>query len=243
MSNDVVSRIRELMSYYSINSLTLSKELGYKSSEKISRLFRDGGAKPSYDIIYDISNKFEINTDWLITGRGSMLKNEPLTLADEQEMRKGEILPTKKKLIPFYDDVSTIGGLNDHVANTDSNSPTEWIDAGDWFPEATAAIRHYGDSMVEYPSGSILALKRVNNPQLIMNGRNYVVETSEYRVTKQLQDDGDHFMAYSTNRDTYPDGRQIHAPFSVPKGEIRYIYLVLGCVTKEYSNGAIPIRK
>lgn len=156
---------------------------------------------------------------------------------------KEAILPTKKNLIPFYDDVSTIGGLNDRVANTDPSSPTEWIDAGDWFPEATAAIRHYGDSMVEYPSGSILALKRVNNPQLIMNGRNYVVETSEYRVTKQLQDDGDHFMAYSTNRDTYPDGRQIHAPFSVPKGEIRYIYLVLGCVTKEYSNGAIPIRK
>ena len=156
---------------------------------------------------------------------------------------KEAILPTKKNLIPFYDDVSTIGGLNDRVANTDPSSPTEWIDAGDWFPEATAAIRHYGDRMVEYPSGSILALKRVNNPQLIMNGRNYVVETSEYRVTKQLQDDGDHFMAYSTNRDTYPDGRQIHAPFSVPKGEIRYIYLVLGCVTKEYSNGAIPIRK
>lgn len=156
---------------------------------------------------------------------------------------KEAILPTKKNLIPFYDDVSTIGGLNDRVANTDPSSPTEWIDAGDWFPEATAAIRHYGDSMVEYPSGSILALKRVNNPQLIMNGRNYVVETSEYRVTKQLQDDGDHFMAYSTNRDTYPDGRQIHAPFSVPKGEIQYIYLVLGCVTKEYSNGAIPIRK
>lgn len=76
MSNDIVSRIKELMSYYSINSLTLSKRLGYKSSEKISRLFRDGGAKPSYDIIYDIANKFEINTDWLITGRGSMLESE-----------------------------------------------------------------------------------------------------------------------------------------------------------------------
>lgn len=152
MSNDVVSRIKELMSYYSINSLTLSKELGYKSSEKISRLFRDGGAKPSYDIIYDISNKFEINTDWLITGRGSMLKSEGRSPRGEQE----EVLPTKKNLIPFYDDVSTIGGLNDRVANTDPNSPSEWIDAGDWFPEATAAIRHYGDSMVEYSSGSIL---------------------------------------------------------------------------------------
>ena len=180
-----------------------------------------------------------INPGWLLTGHGSMLKSGEVPLIGDKEA----ILLAKKNLIPFYDDVSTFGGLNDHVANTDSNSPTEWIDAGDWFPEATAAIRHYGDSMVEYPSGSILALKRVNNPQLIMNGRNYVVETSEYRVTKQLQDDGDHFMAYSTNRDTYPDGRQIHAPFSVPKGEIRYIYLVLGCVTKEYSNGAIPIRK
>lgn len=227
------------MSYYSINSLTLSKELGYKSSEKISRLFRDGGAKPSYDIIYDISNKFEINTDWLITGRGSMLKSEGRSPRGEQE----EVLPTKKNLIPFYDDVSTIGGLNDRVANTDPNSPSEWIDAGDWFPEATAAIRHYGDSMVEYSSGSILALRRVNDQRLIMNGRNYVIETSEYRVTKQLQDDGDHFMAYSTNRETYPDGRQIHAPFSIPKDAIRYIYLVLGCVTKEYSNGAIQIRK
>ena len=239
MSNDVVSRIKELMSYYSINSLTLSKELGYKSSEKISRLFRDGGAKPSYDIIYDISNKFEINTDWLITGRGSMLKSEGKSPMGEQEA----VLPAKKNLIPFYDDVSTIGGLNDRVANTDPNSPSEWIDAGDWFPEATAAIRHYGDSMVEYSSGSILALRRVNDQRLIMNGRNYVIETSEYRVTKQLQDDGDHFMAYSTNRETYPDGRQIHAPFSIPKDAIRYIYLVLGCVTKEYSNGAIQIRK
>ena len=239
MSNDVVSRIKELMSYYSINSLTLSKELGYKSSEKSSRLFRDGGAKPSYDIIYDISNKFEINTDWLITGRGSMLKSEGRSPRGEQE----EVLPTKKNLIPFYDDVSTIGGLNDRVANTDPNSPSEWIDAGDWFPEATAAIRHYGDSMVEYSSGSILALRRVDDQRLIMNGRNYVIETSEYRVTKQLQDDGDHFMAYSTNRETYPDGRQIHAPFSIPKDAIRYIYLVLGCVTKEYSNGAIQIRK
>lgn len=184
-----------------------------------------------------------INPDWLLTGRGSMLKSEESAPMGSKEAQKEDILPAKKNLIPFYEDVSTIGGLNDCLANTESNAPTEWIDAGDWFPEATAAIRHYGDSMIEYPSGSILALKRVCNPQLIMNGRNYVIETTEYRVTKQLQDDGDHFMAYSTNRDTYPDGRQIHAPFSVPKGEIRYIYLVLGCVTKEYSNGAIQIRR
>lgn len=231
------------MSYYSINSLTLSKELGYKSSEKISRLFRDGGAKPSYDIIYDISNKFEINTDWLITGRGSMLKNEPSSSVDNNGVDLLEIQSSKRNRIPFYDDVSTIGGINDRIATLDPSNPSEWIDAGDWFPEATAAIRHYGDSMVEYPSGSILALKRVHDARLIMNGRNYVIETTEYRITKQLQDKGDYFMAYSTNRETYPDGSQIHAPFPVPKDAIRHIDLVLGCVMKEYSNGAIQIRK
>lgn len=189
----------------------------------------------------------ELNPEWLLTGRGSMLKNDQQSLTKEIDAAKGEglseVVLAKKNRIPFYDDISTIGGINDHIATLDPSNPSEWIDAGDWFPEATAAIRHYGDSMVEYPSGSILALKRVHDTRLIMNGRNYVIETTEYRVTKQLQDKGDYFMAYSTNRETYPDGSQIHAPFPIPKDAIQHIDLVLGCVMKEYSNGAIQIRK
>lgn len=177
----------------------------------------------------------ELNPIWVFTGEGSMLKKESTPAPQVPE----------RKRIPLYDDVSTIGGLNDNIANTsDTPSPSEWIDAGDWFPEATAAIRHYGDSMVEYPSGSILALKRVNDRRLILNGRNYVIETTEFRVTKQLQyDGGDFIMAYSSNRETYPDGRLIHAPIKIPTDTVRHIDLVLGCVTKEYSNGAIAIKK
>ena len=147
-----------------------------------------------------------------------------------------------RKKIPLYD-VESIGGHQDVVADTNipSGHVAEWIDAGDWFPGATAAIRHYGDSMIEYPSGSILALKRVEDTSLLINGRNYVIETSEFRITKQLQDDGDCIVAYSSNRETYPDGRQIHAPIRIPKDSIRHIDLVLGCVLKEYSNGPIPI--
>ncbi|MBR5660566.1 MAG: helix-turn-helix transcriptional regulator [Bacteroidales bacterium] len=143
----------------------------------------------------------------------------------------------KPNKIPLYDDAQTIGGHNDMVANVDDNARvTEWIDAGDWFPCATSAIHHYGDSMVEYPSGCILALKRVHDPRLLINGENYVIETDEFRVTKQLQDDGDCIIAYSTNRETYPDGRLIHAPFRIPKEAIRHLDLVLGCVIKKFSN-------
>ena len=141
-----------------------------------------------------------------------------------------------KKKIPLYNDVATIGGNNEQVANVDDAArPTEWVDAGDWFPSATSAIHHYGDSMVEYPSGCILALKRVNDPRLLINGENYVIETDEFRITKQLQDDGDFIMAYSSNRETYPDGRLIHSPIRIPKDAIRHLDLVLGCVIKRFS--------
>lgn len=151
----------------------------------------------------------------------------------------------KKKRIPFYDDVATIGGYNHLVADVSAiGGISEWIDAGDWFPEATAAIRHYGDSMLEYPSGSILALKRVEDWRLIIWGKNYVIETTEFRITKRLQDGGaDFVLAYSSNQETYPDGKLIHSPIKIPKETIRHIDLVLGCVTKEFSNGPIKIKK
>lgn len=153
--------------------------------------------------------------------------------------------PDRKK-IPLFDDVRSIGGLNDQIADVSKphSTPSEWIDAGDWFPEATSAIRHYSDSMVEYPSGSILVLKRVLDKRLILWGRNYSIETTEFRVTKRLQDGGpDYVLGYSSNMSVYPDGKLIHEPIRIPKETIRHIDLVLGCVTKEFSNGAIPIVK
>ena len=99
--------------------------------------------------------------------------------------------------------------------NSGHIAPSELIDAGDWFPEATAAIRHYGDSMIEYPSGSILALKRVEDNRLIIWGRNYSIETTEFRITKRLQDGGeDYILAYSSN-EKYIFRRKIDS-FSYP---------------------------
>lgn len=149
-----------------------------------------------------------------------------------------------KGKIPLYDNVLSIGGTNELVANVDDEGgATEWIDAGDWFPGATAAIHHYGDSMVEYPSGCILALKRVNDMRLLVNGEHYVIETDEFRITKQVQDDGgDYIMAYSSNREVYPDGHLIHAPIRIPKASIRHLDLVLGCVIKRVCNRPIIIK-
>lgn len=215
----VYNRIEKVAEYYGISMLALSKRIGRKDAQ----VFYDMKSGKVQGISSNLLEKFkeslpEINIVWLQTGEGDMLA---------------------KRKIPIYDD-PTIGGVNELAANVDDSArPTEWIDAGDWFPTATSAIHHYGESMVEYPSGCILALKRVNDPTLLINGENYVIETDEFRVTKQIQDDGDFITAYSTNRETYPDGRLIHAPFQIPKDRIRHLDLVLGCVIRKFSQ---PIR-
>ena len=226
MTSDIINK---LLIYSELNAKSFSEKIGLERPQAIYDILKGKTKSISLAMQDKILSVFpELNRTWLMTGEGEMLKGDG----------------GKGGRIPLYDSVS-IGGNNDAVANVDEGGRvSEWIDAGDWFPEATAAIRHYGDSMVEYPSGSILALKRVNDGRLIVNGRNYVIETTEFRVTKQLQyDGGDFIMAYSSNRETYPDGRQVHSPIRIPVETVRHIDLVLGCVTKEYSNGAVIIRK
>jgi hypothetical protein len=148
----------------------------------------------------------------------------------------------QRKLIPVYDAAVTIGGVNERAASIESvTRPSEWIDGGDWFVEATSAIHHYGDSMIEYPSGCILALKRITDAQMIIWGKNYVVETDEYRITKRLQrglSEG-YIRAYSTNEETYQDGTLIHQPIDILLSSIKRLELVLGYVVKEQSSGKI----
>jgi hypothetical protein len=181
------------------------------------------------DTIADILTMFpDINPTWLLTGDGKMLKNEQNQAS--------------KNLIPFFLDVGSVGGSSMKV-NESTSSQVEYIDAGDWFPNATAAIRHYGESMIEYPSGCILALREVKDLNFgFILGQNYVIEYGEdwNRVTKRIQKDGENFMAYSTNEDAYKDGSLIHQPFILK--QIHRAWRVLGYVVKtESSTGVVQV--
>jgi len=229
-------RIIELMKYLNLNKNSFSEEIGMSSNVTIGRIINEQRT-PHPSTLQKIVKRFpQINYDWLLTGEGEMLKGND----DENsivQFYNSEFLPKEKKLIPFYDDITkTAGGIKGKAANVDDSSyPTEYIDTGDWFTEATAAIRHYGESMIEYPEGSILALKEVNERQLIVWGRDYVIETNEYRITKRVQrgKNDDYIKAYSSNTETYPDGQLIHEPLDIAWNDVRHISLVLGYVVKK----------
>jgi hypothetical protein len=218
--NTAKKRLLEFLSHLNIGQNAFEKKVsisnGYISHNK--------GSIGS-EIVSKISEQYpELNTNWLLTGKGEMLK------------RANENMEDGKKLIPFYDDVTSIGGTNEISANMDGiSNPAEYIDTGDWFRDATAAIRHYGDSMTEYPPGCILALKEVNERQLIVWGRDYMIETSEYRITKRVQrgKTEEYIRAYSSNQETYQDGTLIHEPLDIAWKDVRRISLVLGYVVKK----------
>ena len=182
-----------------------------------------------------LCNTFDINYNDLLERIKAYEQQAP-------EINEPATTTAPSKRIPLKDNAAE---NNNRRYKTESyiklSKGNEWIDTGELFPEATSAIRHYGDSMTEYPPGSILILKRVINLGLIVWGRNYYVETKEIAVTKRLQDGGeDYIIGYSSNPKTYPDGRPVHEPLKIPKKDIRHIHLILGCVTKEFGEGVIP---
>ena len=86
MLSPIAQRIGKFIQYKKISRRTFASKLGYVSSEKINRLFRKDGAKPGFDIVADIANNFvDLNVDWLITGRGEMLKPFSIGLVSPDE--------------------------------------------------------------------------------------------------------------------------------------------------------------
>ena len=70
----IAKRLSCFLQHKNMTASAFSRRLNYNSCEKVARLFRIQGAKPSVDIIKDIAQQFEeLNIRWLLTGDGEML--------------------------------------------------------------------------------------------------------------------------------------------------------------------------
>lgn len=70
----IAKRLKSFLQFKGLTTTAFTRTLQYTSCEKVARLFRVSGAKPSVDILEDIAKHFqELNLRWLITGQGEML--------------------------------------------------------------------------------------------------------------------------------------------------------------------------
>lgn len=236
LQSEVLKRAKEGLNLK--NDKELSSLLGISKSTLSN--WGSESRKIDYPLLFSFCE--HLNLDWLLTGEGNMLRNEAATISLP--------VPEKKRhLIPLFD-VTTIGGRQYDADMSAVSTPSEMIDTGDWFQDATAAMRVQGDSMSpEYKSGSIVALRQINDLRIIMYGEDYVVETDEIRVIKRLQraDDPAFLMACSVNQDQWESGPMkghlIHEPFEIPRSSIRRLFLVLGEVRRNHSCNIIDVVK
>lgn len=251
MSN-IVSRIKEFIDQKGVSVRKFEEKVGFSNGAFASQ-YKNNGSIGS-DKIENILHSYpEINVIWLLTGKGDMLKpraEDIKNMSKEEQIKalkqiaSGEFYK-KPNIVPFYENVATIGGTQQSADLSPVTAPTAYIDLGSMYPGANAAIRHFGESMSEYPSGCILAIKKINNLKSIVWGQNYVVETDEIRVTKKLQTckgDKNCIMAYSTNLSTHPDGQLIYEPFPIEKEDIRSIFHVEGYLVQEQNSAPVIFR-
>lgn len=173
----------------------------------------------------------DLNTGWLLTGEGEMLKPSlPQKSATEESVFSG-------KLIPFYDAEVAAGtgyGMNMEAVT----HPVGMIEIGGLLNDSESALRVYGNSMVpNYPAGCVVGLK-THSDSFIEPGSVYVIETAENRYLKRLYYNKDKtaFRCVSDNHmlhDSGPMKGELYYPdFEIPFNEVIRLSRVTGVIKR-----------
>jgi hypothetical protein len=96
-------------------------------------------------------------------------------------------------------------------------------------------VQSFDNALAEYPTGSVLSLREIENPEIILYGQAYYIETPEFSMVRRIQRGSERGMirAYSTSKDRYPDGQLVLEPMDIPKSAISRLSLVIGFVSRQ----------
>lgn len=166
----------------------------------------------------------ELNIAWLISGAGNMLTGDSEgTLETPGDNETSEEITAK--LVPLLPIAAQGGSLNDFVVSVKESDCEKVVSP---IRGADFAMPISGDSMApEYPNGSQIFIKRINEKAFIEWGKVYVLDTCNGVVVKVLvpsQKDG-YVRCVSINTDP------IFAPFEVAWEDIHGVYRVLLCMS------------
>lgn len=197
--------------------------------------------------IEQISDAFpQLNIAWLLTGEGEMIKNNNIDkpikpnrfkIPPPEVIKKWENMNHQEcNSINRTDDdiyytyllpMRAMGGSLAMAAEAAMMRDCEKIISP--IGRVDFAITITGESMTpEYPNGSQVLIKKVNEQAFIEWGRVYVLDTCNGPVIKKLMPSmrgDDHVMCVSINPD-YP-------PFDVNKADVFGVYQVLMCLARK----------
>lgn len=170
------------------------------------------------DKIERIALKFpDLNTEWLMTGNGEMLKISQNSIKNSESLHYINVLP-----------LSAAGGpLNDFVMSV-KDYDCEKIPTP--IEGAEIAIPIAGNSMYsKYPEGTIVFAKKINEMAFLEYGEVYVLSTCNGTIVKVVNKGNDekHIKCSSLNPDQVR-----YQPFEIPVECVYGFYKVLGSLSR-----------
>lgn len=215
----VIEIMNEVLEQTKTNPKQFAESLGFERPQAIYDVMNPqkkvGISKNMADKICTVYP--EINKVYLLTGEGSLTRNNNKTEETEKYEYTTYLLP-----------MSAMGGsLTGFAANGVTLQNCEAIISP--IADVDFAITVYGESMApEYPSGSRILIKKINPSIFIDWGKTYVLDTPNGVIVKEVHECKGK-EGYITCHSVNPDPK--FSDFDVPMSEIYGMYRVLMCLS------------
>jgi len=216
MSKDIGLRIKELREGKKLTQIEFSERIGIKQAN-LSHI-ENKGEKISIDVINKIISNFDINIEWLFTGKGEKQRKE---VTQASKTANKVIEEETRPRVPYSAAAGSLSVAMDGVtANQCEQMPI--IKA---FARYDFTILAHGDSMLpEYHSGDELACLHIKNSSFIQWGRCHVLDTAQGIIVKRIFEDGEFIRCVSDN--------EYYKAFNIHKSEVYNIALVIGMLRR-----------
>lgn len=200
----------------------LGKKMGYNNESAFSQVINCKTDTPK-DFIEKLKAILpELNEKWLTDGVGTMLLNEESPKEKQEEKNENEETAKWVWLLPV---TAQGGSLSQFIVSIKEHDCEKVVSP---IRDVDFAMQVSGDSMSpEYPNGSRIFIKRINEKAFIEWGKVYVLDTCNGTVIKILvpSDKNGYVRCISINQDP------IYAPFDVSLQDVYGVYKVLLCMS------------
>lgn len=161
----------------------------------------------------------DVNAEWLITGKGSMLKENS---SDTQAIEKPYFSVSQFKqrgYAPYYSDLLVSAGQFDLMNIEQREEPESWIkfpgiEVDSWFPVVGCSMEP------KIYAGDIVGVKQLDSWELLDPDKTYLIITHDDRMIKHLEtDNGDNSILWAVSEN--------YKRFKITKGDIIRIFRVV----------------